>query len=195
MPGTHQVPERQQVDWRRVVEQIRAGDPAGEETLYKVLNAGSRQFLQRRLGTQDVEDRVHDMFLIVAQAIIRGDLREPERLMGFVRTVLYRQLSLGISRVVGERETTVDLEATPYLTSREPDPEQQVLSQERVAAIAQELRKLKEKDFELLTRYYLREQQPERIRDEMGLSQTQFLLRKSRAKARLAELFRSKASL
>jgi RNA polymerase sigma-70 factor (ECF subfamily) len=193
MPGRTQGPERPDVDWRRVVEQIRAGDPSGEETLYHALNAGTRQFLQRRLGTQDVEDRVHDIFLIVTEAIIRGDLREPERLMGFVRTVLYRQLSLGISRAVGARETTVDLGDKPNLTSSEPDPEQQVLSRERVDTIANELRKLKEKDFELLTRYYLREQQPERIRDEMGLSQTQFLLRKSRAKARLAGLLRRKA--
>jgi RNA polymerase sigma-70 factor (ECF subfamily) len=192
--GTDPAPERPDVDWRHVVEQIQAADPAGEETLYKALNAGSRQFLQRRLGTQDVEDRVHDMFLIVKQAIMRGNLREPERLMGFVRTVLYRQVSLGISRAMGERGTTVDLADAPYLASSEPDPEQQVLSHVRVEAVAHELRKLKAKDFDILTRYYLREQRPERIRDELGLSQPQFLLRKSRAKARLAGLLRRKAS-
>jgi DNA-directed RNA polymerase specialized sigma24 family protein len=42
------------------------------------------------LGPQDLDDRVHDTFLIVVQAISKGDLREPERLMGFVRTVVRR---------------------------------------------------------------------------------------------------------
>src|SRR6266699_7174595 len=99
------MPEQPQVDWQLVVEQIRQGDPAGEETLYKNLIGGARHFLQRRLGTQDVEDRIHDVFLIVVQTIRRGELREPERLMGFVRTVLYRQLNLAISRIVTARET------------------------------------------------------------------------------------------
>ena len=70
------------VDWRAVVDQIRAGEPAGEEHLYRNFAAGSRIFLQRRLGSQDVQDLVHDMFVIVVETIRRGDLREPERLMG-----------------------------------------------------------------------------------------------------------------
>jgi RNA polymerase sigma-70 factor, ECF subfamily len=91
------------VDWKAVVEQIRAGDPTGEETLYRDLAAGSRQFLQRRLGVQDVDDRVHNVFVIVVQAIRRGELREPERLMAFVRTVLIRQVGLAISTLVHTR--------------------------------------------------------------------------------------------
>jgi hypothetical protein len=42
------------VDWKVVVDQIRAGDPAGEEALYRNLAAGARLFLQRKLGPQDV---------------------------------------------------------------------------------------------------------------------------------------------
>ena len=43
-------------------------------------------------------------------------------------------------------------------------------------------------------RFYLREQTPEEICDEMGLTETQFRLLKSRAKARFAELGRKKLS-
>ena len=96
-------------DWKTVVEQIRAGQPPGEEDLYRTLATGARLFLQRRLGTQDVEDLVHDLFVIVVETIRRGDLREPERLMGFVRTVLHRQMSLGISRMVHKRENSINL--------------------------------------------------------------------------------------
>ena len=58
-----------EVDWKTVVEQIRSGDPAGSETLYHHLATGARLFLKRRLGTDDVEDRVHDLFLTVVESI------------------------------------------------------------------------------------------------------------------------------
>jgi RNA polymerase sigma-70 factor, ECF subfamily len=190
MPGYQSAPEKPQIDWSKTVAQIRAGDPAGEETLYQTLNTGARLFLKRRLGTQDVDDRVHDVFVIVVQAILKGDLREPERLMGFVRTVLYRQLSQGISQIVDERKTSANIGAAANLSNSEPDPEQLVVTEDRVKDMEQALRQLKQKDVELLTRYYLREQDSGRICNEMGLSQTQFLVRKSRAKARLAELLR-----
>ena len=85
------MPQEPEVDWKNVVNLIQRGDPAGEETLYQTLLRGARRFLQRRLGTQDVDDRVHDVFLIVVGTIRRGELQHPERLMAFVRTVLYRQ--------------------------------------------------------------------------------------------------------
>jgi RNA polymerase sigma-70 factor, ECF subfamily len=100
------MPEKPQVDWKVVVDQIRQGDPAGEETVYQNLLSGARLFLQRRLGTRDVDDKVHDLFLTIIETIRRGELREPERLMGFVRTVLYRELHLEVSRIMRSRETT-----------------------------------------------------------------------------------------
>lgn len=185
--------EKPQVDWRLVVEQIRGGDPAGEETLYRELNAGARLFLQRRLGTRDVDDYVHDVFLIVVQAILGGALREPERLMGFVRTVLHRQLDLAISRIVGARETSSPTDTASQLSNSEPDPEQRLLDRERVEMMKRGLKRMKDKDVEILTRYYLRGQQPERICQEMTLTPTQFALRKSRAKALLTSLIQRAA--
>jgi len=180
--------EMPQFDWPQVVEQIRRGDPTGEETLYRTLNEGARLFLQRRLGTPDVQDNVHDVFLTVVQAIRRGALREPERLMGFVRTVLYRQLNLAISRIVGARQTASVSDSASQLSNSEPDPEQRVLDRERVETMKRGMKKMKREDVEILTRFYLRGQRPERICDEMALTATQFALRKSRAKALLASL-------
>jgi RNA polymerase sigma-70 factor (ECF subfamily) len=179
-------------DWKVVVKQIRAGEPPGEEELYRNLASGARLFLQRRLGTQDVEDLVHDMFVIVVETIRRGDLREPERLMGFVRTVLQRQMSLRISRMIHKRETSINLESAADLTAAEPTPEQRAVAHENSAIMMQVLRKMSDRDREVLTRFYLREQSPERIRMEMSLTETQFNLLKSRAKARLTELVRRK---
>jgi RNA polymerase sigma factor (sigma-70 family) len=180
------------VDWKTVVEQIRAGEPAGEEDLYRNFASGARLFLQRRLGTEDVEDLVHDLFVIVVETIRRGDLREPERLMGFVRTVLNRQLSLGISRIIHKRETSIELESATNLTTAEPTPEQRAVAHQKAAIMRQVLGKMNKRERDVLTRFYLHEELPERIQKEMGLTATQFNLLKSRAKARLTELVQGK---
>jgi RNA polymerase sigma-70 factor, ECF subfamily len=186
--GTEGSPDLDQpIDWKVVVEQIRAGDPAGQEALYRNLAAGARLFLRRRLGTHDVEDRVHDLFLIVVETIRRGELREPERLMGFIRTVLYRQLSLEFSRIARVRHTSVGLESAANMTSAEPTPEQQAARQEKIELMQKVLKTMSEREFEVLTRFYLHEQPSEQICKEMRLTQTQFDLLKSRAKARLTE--------
>jgi RNA polymerase sigma factor (sigma-70 family) len=179
-------------DWKTVVEQIRDGDPAGEETLYRSLETGARIFLRRRLGTEDVEDQVHDLFLIVVESIRRGMIREPERLMAFVRTVLYRQLNLQIARLVHTRQTAAELESAIPLKGTSSNPEQVAARQEMVEIMKRALRSMSDRDFEILTRCYLHEQPPDQVRLEMGLTQTQFNLLKSRAKARLTELIRRK---
>lgn len=186
------MPEKPQVDWKVVVDQIRHSDPAGEEALYQNLLSGARLFLQRRLGTTDVDDKVHNLFLTIVESIRSGEIREPERLMGFVRTVLYRQLSLEVSRLVKSRETTSGIEAVAQAASSERTPEQQALDGEKIALMKQVLREMSDRDFEVLTRSYLREQTAERICADMALTPTQFQLLKSRAKARLSELMQRK---
>ena len=50
------------------------------------------------------------------------------------------------------------------------------------------LRDLNARETEILTRSYIRQQMPDQIAGEMGLSTAQVYLVKSRAKARLADL-------
>jgi RNA polymerase sigma factor (sigma-70 family) len=183
---------QKEIDWKATVQQIRDGDPAGEEILYRNLASGARIFFRRRLRIEDVDDRVHDVFVIVIETIRRGELREPERLMGFVRTVLSRQLSLEISRMVRSRQRSTDLESALHLGATEAGPEQQAVAQQNVELMKAALRNMSERDFEVLTRFYLREQPAERIRAEMGLTKTQFDLLKARAKGRLIESIRRK---
>jgi RNA polymerase sigma-70 factor (ECF subfamily) len=182
------MPQEQEIDWRNVVNLIQRGDPAGQETLYRTLQSGARRFLQRRLGTQDVDDRVHDVFLIVAGAIRRGDIQHPEHLMAFVRTVLYRQLNLAIGEVIRRRDSSGDLRETANLTTAELTPEQRAITGQKVSLMKEMLREMSDRDVQVLSRFYLREQPPEQICTEMGLTQIQFQLLKSRAKARLENL-------
>src|SRR5207253_3561187 len=86
--------------WSGLVERVRAAEPAAMEELYQIFAKGIRFYLWRQLGTQDLDDRVHDIFLIITQSIQRGELRDPDRLMGYVRTVARRQVAAQIENTV-----------------------------------------------------------------------------------------------
>src|SRR5438270_5680810 len=79
-------------DWALVVDRIRQGDQSAMEELYAFFGKGVKYFLLRRLGNDELDDRVHDVFLVVAAAIRNGELRDPARLMGYVRTVVRRTI-------------------------------------------------------------------------------------------------------
>jgi len=174
--------------WSRLVDRIRAGDPAGMEELYAVFVKGVRFFLWRQFGPQDLDDKVHDVFLIITQSIQRGELREPERLMGYVRTVVRRQVAMHIDHAVTARRNQLSIDATAALSDRRPDPERRVIEQENQDVALGMLGSLPKRDREVLVRFYLKEQPPEQICRELELTETQFRLIKSRAKARYGEL-------
>lgn len=178
------------VDWALLVDKIRDGDPAGMEQLYLLFARGIRFFLYRRLGPQELEDKIHDVFLIVVQAIRKGDLREPERLMGFVRTIVRRQVAAHIDHVVHSRREEMSLEPGTILPDHGSTPEETAIGEERTQLMQRVLKGLSSRDREILTRFYLQEQTQDQICSEMKLTDTQFRLLKSRAKARFGEMGR-----
>ena len=179
--------------WTDVVRRIRGGDPAGMEALYRVFTKGIRFFLYRQLGPQDLDDRVHDAFLMVTESICRGDLREPERLMGYVRTVVRRQVAARIEEAVRARRSQTDVETAP-LSDRAPDPERSAIEHQKEELALRTLRGICRRDREVLIRFYLQEQSAGEICRAMNLTGTQFRLIKSRAKARFGELGRRRFS-
>jgi RNA polymerase sigma-70 factor (ECF subfamily) len=180
------------VNWASLVENISAGDPAAMEELYRLFHRGVRFYLCRQLGLQELDDKIHDTFVIVVQAIRRGELREPERLMGYVRTVVRRQVAAHIDQVVHNRREVIELEDGFRLADIRNNPEESAIVDEQAGLMAQVLRTISRRDREILTRFYLQEQSQEQICEEMGLSETQFRLLKSRAKRRFGELGRQR---
>jgi len=180
------------VDWHDLVKRIRAGEASGMEDLYGLFARGIRYYLCRQLGNQEIDDKVHDTFVIVVQAIRRGEIREPERLMGFVRTVVRRQVAAYIDTVVHTRRDELSLDVGARVADRRRNPEQNAVTQEKTDLMLEVLRSLSDRDREILTRFYLDEQSQEEICQEMNLSETQFRLLKSRAKARFGEIGKRK---
>jgi RNA polymerase sigma factor (sigma-70 family) len=174
-------------DWAGVVGKIRENDPRGMEDLYAAI-AGSVPAMLRAFLThapQTLEDDLHEILLIVLEAIQGGSLREPARLMGFVRTVARRRAVAHIRLSVAHRRRfQLGAEIAP---SHDPSPEERFARRERLELL---LKALRSRDREILLRFYFQEQQPGRICSEMGLTPTQFRLYKSRALARCFELAR-----
>jgi RNA polymerase sigma-70 factor (ECF subfamily) len=176
-------------DWAEVVTRIRAGDPAATTQLYDVFTRGIRYLLLRTLGMEELEDRLHDCFLIVLEAIRAGELREPARLMGFVQTVVRRYIGGGIRNAVTHRRRSVEFdESVGSVLDRKNDPEKALLARQRGDIARRVFQGLSDRDREVLRRFYLLEQPQEQICEEMGLSYNQFRLLKSRAKARYAKI-------
>ena len=182
--------ETREPSWSRLVDRIRAGDPAGMEQLYSVFIKGVRFFLWRQLGPQDLDDKVHDVFLIITQSIQKGELREPDRLMGYVRTVVRRQVAMHIDDAVRARRNLQPIDPALGLSCHQPDPEHAVIERENQQAALRVLGGLSKRDREVLVRFYLQEQTAEEICRDLDLTETQFRLIKSRAKARYGELGR-----
>jgi RNA polymerase sigma-70 factor (ECF subfamily) len=175
-------------EWSELVESIRAGDQNAMTRLYATFGRGVRYYLSRQLGAQEIDDKVHDTFLVVLGAIQRGELREPERLMGYVRTVVRRLVATHIERLVEERKERTDVDEGHLQADERMDPERDAVQRQKVEIMEQVLHTISKRDREILTRFYLYEQSQEQICREMGLNDTQFRLLKSRAKQRFAEL-------
>ena len=175
-------------NWTALIEKIKVDDQSGMEELYRVFSRGVRLYLCRQLGPQDLEDKVHDTFLIVVRAVRRGGLREPERLMGFIRTVARRQVAAHIDRAVQNRRQQVDLDLGTALRDLNRDPEEMAIRRQHEQIARMVFNSISKRDREILSRFYLLEQSQERICAEMNLTETQFRLLKSRAKARFGEL-------
>jgi RNA polymerase sigma-70 factor, ECF subfamily len=162
------------------------------EELYGIFTTGIRFYLCSQLGPQDLDDRVHDAFMTITTSIRSGALREPERLMGYVRTVVRRQVAAQIESAVTARRRYLNLKLGPPLCDHHPDPEHKAIEQESTEVAWRVLHSLPERDRDVLVRFYLHEQTPARICDDLGLTETQFRLIKSRAKRRFGELGRAR---
>jgi hypothetical protein len=105
-----------------MVRQIQEGDASGMADLYEFISTGLRPYLARQLLQQDFSDKIHTIFVDLVIAIQRGQLRDPERLMGFARTIARRKVSGYICAAMSDRRNQVDIESIFWLASPRASP-------------------------------------------------------------------------
>jgi RNA polymerase sigma factor (sigma-70 family) len=177
----------QDIDWVDLVSRVQKNEAESLEQLYALISRGIRVLIVRQVGRQDLEDRVHDTFLTVVQAVQRGDLREPDRLLAFARTIVRRKIAQYIEKHSAARREVLSGETGDWLPAAGETPEEAAIRQQTMEILENVLRGMSRRDREILTRFYLHDQTPATICREMELTDTQFRLLKSRAKARFAD--------
>lgn len=177
-----------------LVRRIVAGDPAAESELVERFSR-ALSLLLRQL-TRDAaaaEDLYQETFRLVIEKVRGGELRDPERLPGFVSS-LARNLFVASARRSGRRR---QWQGDPAASETAPDPSPgqlaKLLAQERAAAVRQVLGELKnDRDREILSRYYLAGEAKEDICRDLALTDLHFNRVLFRARQRYRELFESR---
>ena len=141
-------------------------------------------FIMRQLGRDDVQDKVHDVFVTAAEAIKAGKLRDSTRLFPFLTTVTRFYTYGQLDRRTVRRKYSADLTHDNIADSR-LNPEQALYRKQRARIVAELLNALPKRDRDVLHRFYVLEQPKEQICREMNLSATQFRLLKSKAKSKV----------
>jgi RNA polymerase sigma-70 factor, ECF subfamily len=174
-----------------LVRRIVARDPSAEAELVERFSRAVT-FLLRRLARDVVlaEDLHQETFRLVIEKVRAGELREAERLPGFVSSMA-RNLFLASARRSGRRQKW---HADPEAAETAPDPAPgqlaRLLAQERAAMVRRVLAELKnDRDRELLSRYYIAGHDKEVICRDLELSDLHFNRVLFRARQRYRELF------
>jgi RNA polymerase sigma-70 factor, ECF subfamily len=173
-----------------LAKRVQRGDDDAMRELYEIFSTGIRFMLFRQLGPDDLDDKVHDVFLIIAQSIRNGELREPSRLMGYIHTIVRRQIAAYIDRAVNLRRNRVEVDFDESVCDSQADPENEMIERENQELAMRVLKSIPKRDREVLIRFYFKEESPAQICQALNLTETQFRLIKSRAKARFGELGR-----
>jgi RNA polymerase sigma factor (sigma-70 family) len=140
--------------------------------------------------TDDTCDILHDVFIDVVRAVQGQQIRKPNLLAAYVVTITRRRIAKHIGWLMRERTRSVQIDED--VMGCRVTQEHEFFRAERVNLVVALLEEMRPLDREVLVRFYVHSHSPERICEEMHLTETQFRLLKSRAKARLAKLARTR---
>lgn len=172
-----------------LVKRILAGERGAEDELVSRYSRGVAIIVRRIAKDPSLtDDLCQETFRLVLEKVRRGDVREAEKLSGFICS-LARNLAIDHFRQTSRREATADIESSLPLSDPAPDQLTVLLQQEKADAIRQVLKELKPvRDREILYRFYLVEEDKEIICADLGLSSLHFNRVLYRARERFREL-------
>lgn len=174
---------------RELVERIRAGDRKAEERLVELFARPISQLLARQTNRRpEAEDLFQETFRLALDKLRRGELREPDRLPGFLAG-LARNLAIDHYRAIQRRRTDTGIDHLEALPASKPSALHQVLDLEKVRRVRQLLGELTvPRDREVLFRFYLGEEDRETIAADLGVDVLQLNRILHRARQRYKEL-------
>jgi RNA polymerase sigma-70 factor, ECF subfamily len=173
-----------------LVSRIRAGDLQAEAELVECYNLVVMSIIRREVGdTTLADDLYQETFCIILEKVRRGDVREAEKLSGFVCGVARNQVIRHFQRAARKRNL-VETENSVSISHPAPNQLEQLLQREKADIVRQILKEMtNERDVQVLFRFYLAEHDKKQICEDLGLTSRQFNLVIHRARERYRELY------
>lgn len=177
-------------DWHERVRRIIAGDAIAKAELVRDYKDGIAIIIARIVRNPSLkEDIAQETFRIAIEKIENGDLREPERLSGFI-TSIARNVALDFVRKWRRAANQEEHEIAEEIRDPQPDPFEQLWRKEQSDIVRQVISELKsERDRQVLFRYYIAEEDKSSICDSLGLTKLQFNSVVYRALKRFKEIY------
>jgi RNA polymerase sigma-70 factor (ECF subfamily) len=174
-----------------MVRRIIDGDRTAEAEFVARYARGVRMIVSRASSDRSaVDDLCQETFKTALEKVRRGDVRDPERLSGFI-CGLARNLVVDYFR----RAARTSVGIVPDRPDPSPDPLDQLLARERAASARAVLAELgSERDRQILLRFYVAGDSKEDICADFGLSSLHFNRVLFRARERYRVLYRSIAA-
>jgi RNA polymerase sigma-70 factor (ECF subfamily) len=179
-----------ETDWLEWLRRIISGDANAEEELVRRYKDGIAIIIQRIVPDRSVaEDLSQETFRIALEKIRHGDVREPERLSGFICGVA-RNLAIDSIRKMRRSTNQEEICNAEHIHDSQPDQFERLWRKERAELVRQTIGELKaERDRVVLFRYYIAEEDKDRICIDLGLTSQQFNSVVFRALKRYKELY------
>jgi len=176
-----------------IVGRIRSGDRSAEEEMVQRYSRGLLFHLRRMAGDPALSDDLHQETFRVVLERLRGEgIGEPERLAGFILRA-GRNLFLGSYRKRERRGEGASLDDDAAVEASDPAPGQlsTILREEEIQKVRRLIGELGTgRDRQILFRFYVAEEEKERICSDLDLSTLHFNRVLFRARQRFKELLR-----
>lgn len=171
-----------------LARRIAAGDASAESDLVERYSRGLFYLLRRLGATPELaEDLRQETLRIVLERLRRRPLEEPAGLAGFLCGTA-RNLMVCERRKTARRRTAADDDELARAVHSAPSPLAAVLRDEEAETVRRLIRELPvERDRQLLLRFYVAEEEKERICADLGLDGLHFNRVLFRARQRFKE--------
>ncbi|MBT8102513.1 MAG: sigma-70 family RNA polymerase sigma factor [Gammaproteobacteria bacterium] len=178
-----------------IVQGIRHGADSAETMLVKRYSRGLQYFLMRRVNDQErARDLLQETLCIAIVKLRKTDLDKPERLAGYLRGIAIR-VAMNAGRRRKREPYLMESEALAEIPDNAPRPFQFVAREQSIETVRAMLRTMPiARDRELLTRYYVRDENKEDICKALNLDSLHFNRVLFRAKGRFKKLLEARVA-
>ncbi len=173
----------------RRIHRGKGRDTAAETELVRRYSRGLLYMLRRMASDPALADDLHqETFRVVIERLRERGLEDPERLAGFLHRT-GKNLFIGGYRKVIRRKTEGEVEGLEAVADPGADPHQQAVREEESALVRRLIGELDtDRDRQILYRFYIAEEDKERICADLDLSSLHFNRVLFRARQRFKDL-------